>query len=114
MDDPDRWLQSDSEEEEGADFDPYQCDPEFEIEKSRIWETLNLSACADSSTDTKHYCIIGSKVTKVQSFKYKGKKLHIYKVTKLQSYTVSNITIYQVTKLLSYKVIKQPIFKVTK
>ena len=46
MDDPERWLQSDSEEEEGADFDPYQCDPQFENEKSRIRETLNLSTNA--------------------------------------------------------------------
>ena len=50
MDDPEQWLQSDSEEEEGADFDPYQCDPQFEIEKSRIRETLNLSTDADSIT----------------------------------------------------------------
>ena len=46
MDDPEQWLLSDSEEEEGADFDPYQCDPQFENEKSRIRETLNLSTNA--------------------------------------------------------------------
>jgi hypothetical protein len=33
MDDPEQWLLSDSEEEEGPDFDPYQCDPQFESEK---------------------------------------------------------------------------------
>ena len=47
--------------------------------KFRKRETLNLSACADSSTDSKENCIMDSKVTKLQR----------YQVTKLLSYQVT-------------------------
>ena len=72
--------------------------------KFRIRVTLNLSACADSSSDTKQNCIIGSKVQK--SYSYKGKSLK--KVTQLQSYKVfvSKLQSYQGTKLPNYPVNK--------
>ena len=70
------------------------------IKKSCINKTLNLSACAKGSTNTKPL------VQKLPSYKEKFKKnVYTYKVTKLQSY--SN----QVTKLLSYQVTKYQVTK---
>ena len=82
----------------------------------RIRETLNLSACADSSNDTKQNHIICSKVTKLQGYKdrnYTNTKLPSYQVSNLPSYHVTIIPSYQITKLQSYKVTKLPSYQVT-
>ena len=68
-------------------------------------------ACADSSTDTKQNTIVGSKVTKLQSYTDKSLKvtmLHIYKVPKLHSYKDTKLPSYQVSKFPSYQVTKLP------
>ena len=77
-----------------------------------VWgEMLNLLACAESITVTKQNRIIGSKVTKLQITKIKGKKPT--QTAKLKSYKLTNLQRYKASKLPSYKSTELPSFQVT-
>ena len=71
-------------------------------------DTESLLRCADSSTNTKQNCIIGTKVTIFPS-----DKVTKILVTKLVSFQVFQFSSFQVSKLLSFHVSKLPRFQVS-